>query len=258
MKFWLRGTGRWVSAYRIGPACWPYYDLIVVLEGTLLLRVKETALTLDANDAVLIPPGLSFEGAMRERGGEIWVQHFSAKAAELPITMQGRDRAQKLPSGVASELGRALIRRLQGLAQDGPAGRGLRAALFHLLLLEMSDRTRPSVALPGALAPVIPALLWAEQHLHQAKNLTVVANRAGLSESHFRNLFRRWRGRPAGAWLREQRMLAARRLLSSTDLPVKAIAAQVGFADAVVFNRSFRHYHGQPPGRFRRAQPHLL
>jgi AraC family transcriptional regulator, regulatory protein of adaptative response / methylphosphotriester-DNA alkyltransferase methyltransferase len=48
------------------------------------------------------------------------------------------------------------------------------------------------------------------------------------------------------------RMTHARRLLSEAALPVRQVAARVGYHQPAQFAKSFRRYHGMPPSVFRR------
>jgi AraC-like DNA-binding protein len=256
MIFRVHGIGKYGPHSPIGPARWPFYDLIVLTEGSLQLQCGKRRASLLANDAVLIPPGTPFRGATGADGGITWVQHFSAAPSELPASIRQAGGDLVLRSAAGSELASALLRRLHALREASEQeGRRLRLSLFQALLLELAQAARAHGPDAGELARLRPAVSWAEQHVGQAKNLRAVARQAGISESHFRSLFRRWRGRSAGAWLRERRMIEARQLLSSTDLSLKEISAQLGFSDVVGFNRSFRQFHGLPPGRFRRANP---
>ena len=48
------------------------------------------------------------------------------------------------------------------------------------------------------------------------------------------------------------RMAHARELLAEDSLPVRQVAAQVGYHQPAQFAKSFRRYHGMPPSVFRR------
>jgi AraC family transcriptional regulator of adaptative response / methylphosphotriester-DNA alkyltransferase methyltransferase len=48
------------------------------------------------------------------------------------------------------------------------------------------------------------------------------------------------------------RMNHARRLLAEDSLPVRQVAARVGYHQPAQFAKSFRRYHGMPPSVFRR------
>ena len=252
----INGIGIYGPHFRFGAGSRPFYDLIVLLEGNLTLDWGKVQTSLFAHDAVLIPPGIAFVGMTGARGGTTWVQHFCAAPAELPRSIPRGGRPHVLRSAAESEVAVALLRRLHTLREaSGKEDRRLRLKLFDVLLLELGQAARGPGPEMDELTRLRPAVAWVEKHVGLAKNLRIVARQAGCSESHFRSLFRKWRGQSAGAWLRERRMSEACRLLSSTDLPLKEIGSEVGFGDVVGFNRSFRQFHGLPPGRYRRATP---
>jgi AraC-like DNA-binding protein len=256
MKLGFHGIGKYPAGTPVGPAQWSCYDLIVVLEGSLTLEAGSKRARLYAHDAILIPPGTFFQGAMEKGGGEIWVQHFSAGRNEVPASPMPVREPLILRSSAGGEIVGALLRRLHELYSPQRNGnRSLRAALFIALLNELRYAVRNSNLRSGELSCLHQAATWAEQHLGSVKTLQTVARQANLSESHFRSLFRKWRSQSAGNWLRGLRMAEARRLLLSTGLPTKVISARVGFGDPVAFNRCFRRIHGMPPGRFRHSHP---
>ena len=50
------------------------------------------------------------------------------------------------------------------------------------------------------------------------------------------------------------RMQHARELLAADALPVRQVAARVGYHQPAQFAKSFRRYHGQAPSAYRREQ----
>ena len=50
------------------------------------------------------------------------------------------------------------------------------------------------------------------------------------------------------------RMAHARELLAADSMPVRQVAASVGYHQAAQFAKSFRRYHGKPPSVYRREQ----
>src|SRR4051794_41695461 len=53
--------------------------------------------------------------------------------------------------------------------------------------------------------------------------------------------------------LAKVRMHHARALLAADQLPVRQVAASVGYHQPAQFAKSFRRYHGEPPSTYRRA-----
>ena len=65
-----------------------------------------------------------------------------------------------------------------------------------------------------------------------------------LAPNYLNSLFRQWKGRGIHAYLIERRMEKALELARRGDVPVKEIAATVGYEDALYFSRAFHGYHG--------------
>jgi AraC-like DNA-binding protein len=257
MQLLVNGIGMYPPGGRVGPARWAHHDLLVLLAGTLRVDAGATCHTLRAHDALLIPPRLPFSGTIGDAGGETWVQHFSTRASELPSALRSTTSPMLLRGAASSDLSLALMRRIHALRESDPSStdRTLGEALLKCLLLEFDRAARTTNTVSPHAGSIQRAIAWAEANLGAATTLQVVAQQSGLSESHFRDLFRQLRAQSVGAWLRERRMTEARRLLSSTDLTLKEISSTLGFGDPVSFNRSFARFHGEPPGAYRRSHP---
>jgi transcriptional regulator GlxA family with amidase domain len=61
-------------------------------------------------------------------------------------------------------------------------------------------------------------------------------------------MFRRRHRQSVMNFLEEVRVMQARKLLATTDLPIQTVAAEVGFRDPHYFGRVFRRNTGSPPG----------
>ena len=94
-----------------------------------------------------------------------------------------------------------------------------------------------------------------------AAPLTVqrLAAHASVSVRTFERQFRAETGLAPVRWLRQQRLLLARRLLEHTDEPVERAARRAGFGSPVSFRTHFRRELGTSPlvyrRTFRRATP---
>lgn len=85
-----------------------------------------------------------------------------------------------------------------------------------------------------------------------SRTLISYAREIGVSPGHLHELVREQTGLTPGRWTRRQRVLAAKRLLTGTDLTIRQVAEQAGFADPAYFCRFFRRETGFAPGEFRR------
>jgi AraC-like DNA-binding protein len=158
------------------------------------------------------------------------------------------------------------------------AGNGLFAASFEALLDELLHPDVGSVVIAECLMKQALVLLF-RQHLDMGsasplaallgdprlvravsamlKNpgaphtIDSMAEVAGMSRSAFMSKFTEEHGQTPGAFLQTVRMHSAARLLRSSDMPVKCLAAAVGYASRSQFSRVFKQTFGLDPTRYR-------
>lgn len=73
----------------------------------------------------------------------------------------------------------------------------------------------------------------------------------GLSRAHFMRLFKATTGMTAHAFVEQLRLQQAQTLLATTNLPLKQVAARLGFSTPASFSLAFRRLTGQTPGSYR-------
>jgi AraC-like DNA-binding protein len=92
---------------------------------------------------------------------------------------------------------------------------------------------------------------YIDTHLDTALELHKLAALVGMSPSHFTRSFHKAFGLTPHRYVIQCRILRARELLASTQLPLTEIALTVGFADQSHFCRRFTEGVGVTPGAFR-------
>lgn len=184
-----------------------------------------------------------------------------------------------------------------GLGDENPLLRAMPACLVvplsrlpelepaHALLLAEAERRRCGhEALLGRLAEVLLIQLLrhaieqrlvdhgllaglADARLHKALaavhaeparawTLDTMAAQAGMSRARFAANFAQHVGMPPGEYLTSWRMGLARKLLRR-GLPVKQVAAEVGYASASALGRVFARREGHSPVAWQRREPAL-
>lgn len=83
-------------------------------------------------------------------------------------------------------------------------------------------------------------------------NLDRVAHRLATSRRQLQRAFAEAGETSFRNELARVRMGHARTLLAADELPVRQVAARVGYQQPAQFAKSFRRYHGQPPSAYRR------
>jgi AraC family transcriptional regulator, transcriptional activator FtrA len=98
-----------------------------------------------------------------------------------------------------------------------------------------------------------PLLAWAQRNLYRNLTLRVLARRAAMSERSFARHFRAETGTTAHQWLVHQRLIAAQRMLETTNESVDHVAEAVGLGTAATLRQHFsRRFQTSPAGYRRR------
>jgi AraC-like DNA-binding protein len=95
------------------------------------------------------------------------------------------------------------------------------------------------------------ALLTILERPQEAHSLDTLAAEAGMSRSRFVHHFNSTYGYTPMEFVQSVRLQAAARMLRGSDLPVKAVAAAVGYASRSHFSHAFRAEFGIDPTGFR-------
>ncbi len=149
-------------------------------------------------------------------------------------------------------------------AADGPPGRACGAqygALASALLLTIAqagaappDAGEEEPPGPGAGDGAARlAVRFIHDNLARPLPLADIAAQAHLSPRHLARVFQAFTGSPPARYITRARMDRALGLLrqSAPPLPIKEIAAAVGYPDVHHFTRAFAAHFGHPPGILR-------
>jgi AraC family transcriptional regulator, activator of mtrCDE len=85
-----------------------------------------------------------------------------------------------------------------------------------------------------------------------------LAEAAGMSRSSFMARFVQEHGRTPGEFLQGVRMQSAARLLRTSEMPVKCLAAAVGYASRSQFSRAFKQTFGMDPTSYRSRREEIV
>lgn len=96
------------------------------------------------------------------------------------------------------------------------------------------------------------ALAWALAHLDEPLGVQDLARLAAMSPRTLVRAFRRRTGTTPAAWLREQRLRQAQRLLESTDMAIEQVAYASGLGSPVTMRQVFARSMGVTPSEYRR------
>jgi len=231
--------------------------VIVTVSGRGWVGGADRGADLVPGEAVLLAPNHPHAYRTAE-GSETWElrwAHFHPRSDWGPILSWN----DTVPGLRRTKLGAEFEPVVQAL--DAVRLHGLRSADVYEERLGMATLESALVRIRRAAADEEPqgdprlrrAVAFTLRHLHEPIGPEEMAAAAALSPSRLGALFRQEIGVSPRAFLERQRIAKARQLLAMTDLPVKAISAEVGFASEFYFANRFRHATGLSPTACRAA-----
>lgn len=96
------------------------------------------------------------------------------------------------------------------------------------------------------------AISFIKGNIRNSLSGQIVADYLGISRTHLYRKFTGEVGMTVNEYIQKTRIDRACHLLTSTSIPVKDIAENIGFSNPMYFNQVFRKYMGMTPGEYRR------
>lgn len=93
---------------------------------------------------------------------------------------------------------------------------------------------------------------WIAQHYERDAPVAAMARLSGLAERSFKRRFARATGMSPIEYVHTLRIEESKQVLETTDLPIEAVANEVGYEDASFFGRLFRRKVGLTPAQYRK------
>jgi AraC-like DNA-binding protein len=232
----------------------------VSLTGQGRVRQHDRLAELAAGTGVLTEARSRYERAM-STGARSLSLRFSRELLPLRTTEITEACARSIdPAAPAMQVLSGYLGRLFEVADDLTAPQRLDAgrAAIDLLAMALRDVT-PSVPSGDGPEGVLLDMLRTHVREHLADpelRVEELARRHHVSIRQLYTLFERI-GTTPGAYLRDERLLAARAMFSDpryARLGVSDVAAAVGILDRGTFERAFRRQYGTTPAGWRREQ----
>lgn len=98
--------------------------------------------------------------------------------------------------------------------------------------------------------PLAPALVYLENNYSCDVTNIILANQCGISEEHFRKLFKKTYGVSPKQYIIDIRITKAKQLLKEAVLKIGSIAEMCGFSDQYHFCRVFKQKTGMSPSEY--------
>jgi len=193
--------------------------------------------------------GAGLEQELRDHASE-WERHrrpLVAVEAALRQTLHKVVRASGNPAGMPPDemefLLDSLLSRASSYAELGSGAWDIVREILGTGHAARRDGDAPSLH--------STIVRYVEQNLAEPLTLQSVCDRFRVSQTYVSRLFRRFEGASFIEFLTRRRVVAAQRLIRDhPEMPLKDVAAYVGYRDQFYFSRVFKSVTGVPPSEW--------
>ncbi len=217
----------------------PYYDLTVVLDGSLEYRVNNHRVSVKENDVILMPPGSKRERLAGE--GEVTYASFNFRTDEplsLPLLTMG---------GVSKEV-RMMLFACNEIDRDREDWRNSFESMTEAVL----HAVRAQVSRSGNSELTERILAYIRENYRHPITLKKIAGEMSYSVVYCDQAFKKDMGVSVIRYLIDYRIAKVKEFLIENILSLREIALKTGFAESNYLSRQFRRRTGVSPLRFRR------
>jgi AraC family transcriptional regulator len=239
---------------------WPAYTLIRALGPISYSATTGSGRFLGFGDVFFVPAGipLKYQGL----GGPY--RHVTVRL-DSAVFERMTDFQNRWDSNLARacrnirtpQLNTALLRLAQETLTPSFASDLLADSIATVITVDLARYIRKELGeMPKAKGGLAPwQMRRIEEHVVESPDTSLsiglLAQICGISSGHLMRAFKQTTGETVHAYVERVRLSKAQRLLCETDLPLKVIAAELGFSTPSSFSFAFRRATGGTPANFR-------
>lgn len=237
------------NGYKVSRSYMDSLLLLLVEKGAIHLAYREKRYTVQPGSLVLLDGTFPQLYSTPGYAEFYWLHISGANSMELCEHLtraQGSIIHRTADSPKSAAAARMLVSQF---ATGQPANEVEQSLLLYNLLCGLMPRNRPG--LPGCTPPVRQAIQYIQAHLGEDLSLKRISAEAHISPPHLVRLFRAEVHHSPHEYIIQLRMNRAKHLLKTTALPIKVIAAEVGYGSESSFTGAFTDRIGISPRKFR-------
>ncbi|MFM0736969.1 AraC family transcriptional regulator [Paraburkholderia xenovorans] len=227
-----------------------FHQVVLGLDGAMVMAVDGVAQQIDAGSAWLIPAGARHDYAGLGENRQL-VLDLPAASLAVPERLFDRARAVTVDASLTQ-----LVHRIAAHATGGAQGDDLDTRRFHWDAAARlgAALVADSGATTGAHAPGLDFARidrWLRAHLSEPLRIADLAAHCGFGMRRFHQLFIDAFGETPHRYLQRLRLDTSLGLLSDPRLSLSEIALDIGFGDQSAYTHAFTRRFGLAPGQWR-------
>lgn len=239
----------------------PYHSLLYIVAGRGKCLVTNQSYELFPNTAIILRKGKPHQLIDKPtKPMVVFVLYFSRQIAKandaiLHPLLQS-EKTVLLPAHQAQHI-RRYLRQMLNEQDNKPAKfeiaiqQCLSSIFLEIYRTKLTEEKINSQSTRTSTERTEKVLGYIAERYYEPQSLSVAARMAHISQRQFTNLCRKLTKKSFTEYVNTTRLKKAKKLLVNTDMPVSAIAFEVGFEEISTFYRAFRKYYKRPPLTFR-------
>jgi len=264
--------------------CNPFYELIMVTEGPVYLRVEEENLTLQTGETYLLSPWQQHQGWKRpeETSSFFWVQftaspplrevdswteiisqhnafHLSQNILRMADDQEKTSAFMLLPQRFKPSWRFELFVAFEKLVQlfRNPEGYfRFRLALklgelLETLACNVLEQLQLNRTFSDSFITYRQLVSYLNEHYREDLSKAAIENHVKRKYEYLCQIFKKYSGFTISQYVHELRIQSAKHWLKATDAPIAQISENVGYKDPYYFSKTFRKIVGVSPSDFR-------
>jgi AraC-like DNA-binding protein len=229
--------------------------LYYIREGRGWIHIRGKDYDPMPNQLFLLPAGMKLSYAPDDDNplGKYWC-HFSATVGDVNLFQM-----LELPHWIHVQDVQKLERQFQVLIELNrstavTAPLRIKAILFEIIseYIEQSSQEQLHLAATTSSSKINSVLSYIERHLSDPMSVEELAKLVHFHPNYFMHYFKSMMGLSPIVYINKKRLEKARRLLTTTDQSISAIAEEIGM-ELYYFSRIFKKQIGMSPSEYRKA-----
>lgn len=239
-----------------------YHRLNYIVSGNPYYHCGGRRIELSPGCLVYLPPNTILEIEETSPPVELLFLNFEVGALDMLEEFRSFMEESFQAQHIFDEKGDliAILKAIEEVGAEKQIGWGLEIQnLFENLLLHAirkSNRYQPQytdTAPSGGSDILYKAMNYINENLQRSFRMSELADHLNISENYLYKIFVSKTGKSPAAFIVNLRMETAKQALANPSLPVKTIAAHLGYPDVSHFSTVFKRECGVSPREYRRS-----
>lgn len=233
------------SCIPIQPYVIKYWELTIVLDGSLTYVIDGKEYKVEANDAILVPSG-SHRSRHEGSAADYISFNFIPEHDDIPLRdiLYKNVISHELKSIVSVFPRKSLL--CEPICYDIDSERKKASNILNYIILDIFDR----VSYINKSDTIKRAISFIDDNLFSQISLDDVSRHIPLSKEYTSYLFKTETGKTVTEYINERKMIYAKETMLSKKISLCELAQALGYASYTYFSRVFKKYYNVSPSKY--------